>query len=109
VWARSNYTGGQTVAYRVRLLRTDYHIGAGNWQVIATSPGYTRTAYPNSRASFPDASFSVNPTGYAMNYAAVVYVYWYNQYGQLTGTVSREVDVYFNYQSQQYVRDSCRI
>ncbi len=109
VWARSNYTSGQTVGYRVRLYRTDYQIGAGNWQLIATSPGYTRTAYPNSRASFPSTGFTVNPTGYAMEYYAVVYMYWYNQYGQLTGTTSREVDVYLNNQSGQYQRDSCRM
>ena len=82
---------------------------SGGWQSVATSPGYVRWAYPNARASFPDTTFSVSPTGYAMEYIAVVHIYWYNQYGQVSGTTSREVDVYYQGTSGQYQYERCRI
>lgn len=91
VWAHSNYTNGQTVAYQAVLLRRD-NLGGG-YQTVFNGPRIFRTAYPNYRANFPDTSFNL-AGGYAYDYKVRIYMFWYYNSGAQMGYSAHMVDYY---------------
>ena len=94
VWARSNFTNGQTVGYQAQLFRQD-HAGGG-YQWISDGPIIYRIAYPNSRANFPNTKWDFGDAGYRMNYKIRIYMYWYYNSGAMMGYTSHFVDYYAN-------------
>jgi len=106
VWARSNYTNGQTVGYQAQIFRQD-HLG-GNYQWLRNGSIKYRTAYPNTRANFPYTTFDFGDTGRAMNYKIRIYMYWYYNSGARMGYSAHFVDYYVNSNQNQIVPTYCR-
>ena len=106
VWARSNYTNGQTVAYQAQLFRQD-HLGGG-YQWISNGPRIFRKVYPNSRANFPTTEWDFGDTGYARNYKIRIFMYWYYNSGAQMGYSAHFVDYYVNGNTGQIGPYYCR-
>lgn len=105
IWARAAYTNGQWVGYQVQIQRYD-HTGGG-YQVWWNSPIKYSTAYPSRVAPLGRTDIGVGTTGYALNYRAVVYMYWFNNSGYRQGYTVHRVDYYIS--NGQMVQHYCRI
>jgi hypothetical protein len=97
-WARSGYNNGQWVGYRYRVFE---YSQATNWawSQIGASQFKNAVAYPNSYAPLQNfATTFKRPYGstvYSHQYHKVlVDIYWYNASGNLSGSVTRQVDQY---------------
>ena len=108
VWARSNYPGGQYVAYQAVLFRTDYASEGRHY--VYEGPKYTRLAYPNSRANFPHTQFNLGYMRAAQNYKVRIFMFWYYpSNGAQMGYSSHFVDYYLQANTNTTVPYYCRV
>ncbi len=90
VWANRAYTQGQTVGYQVQVNRH----GDGGAFSAYNGPVIYRKAYPNVRANFPNSKVTLPFTYNPMNYNVNVYMYWFNNRGNLQGYSVHRVENY---------------